>query len=210
MKRSEMSTVAIVDYGMGNIDSIVRAIEESGGSVLVSNNPVDFETATHIILPGVGSFSAAMESLSKLKLINVLKEQVTKYKIPFLGVCLGMQLLATKGHEGGDHDGLDLIKGEVVLLKPQDLQQRIPHIGWNEVIFAKQSPLFNNIETGKDFYFVHSYHYKCKHEQDILAYTPYCGKFVSVIGRENIFGTQFHPEKSQRVGFELLKNFLQM
>jgi imidazole glycerol-phosphate synthase subunit HisH len=203
-----MKTVAIVDYGMGNIDSIARVIEECGGSALISHNPVDFETATHIILPGVGSFSTAMESLSKLNLVHVLKTQVMKYKIPFLGICLGMQLLATKGHEGGDHDGLNLIEGEIVLLKTQNIQERIPHVGWNEVFFEKQSPLFNNIETGKDFYFVHSYHYICKDKQDILAYTPYCGKFVSIIGRENIFGTQFHPEKSQRLGFQLIKNFL--
>lgn len=203
-----MKKVTIIDYGICNIDSIVRAVEKCGGNVTVSYKTTDLEKATHIILPGVGSYSVAMQNLSKLGLIKVIKEQTLKHKIPFLGICLGMQLLASKGYEGGETKGLDLIQGEIVMLKPDNLQTRIPHVGWNEVIFKQKSPLFKNIESGKDFYFVHSYHFKCKHNEDILAFTPYCGSFVSVVGRENIFGTQFHPEKSQRVGFEFLKNFL--
>lgn len=203
-----MNKVLIIDYGMGNIDSMCRAIEDCGGDVIVSNKKDDFELATHIILPGVGSFSIAMENLSKYGLIEVIKEQALIKKIPFLGVCLGMQLLATKGYEGGETNGLGLIEGEVVIFNSKSNEYRIPHIGWNEVHFTRDNILFTDIPDGKDFYFVHSYHFKCKNKNDILAYTPYCENFVSVVNKENIFGTQFHPEKSQRVGFELLKNFL--
>jgi glutamine amidotransferase len=202
--------VVIVDYGMCNIDSMARAIEECGGTARVSGDPRDLEDATHIILPGVGSFTAAMRNLESRGLADALKEQVLAKGIPLLGVCLGMQLLAAKGYEGGETPGLGLIRGNVVSLKATNAAERIPHIGWNEVRFQKGSPLFEGMESGRDFYFVHSYHLVCEDLSDVLAVTPYCGQFVSVVGRNAVLGTQFHPEKSQWLGFAMLRNFLRI
>ncbi|MBN1800507.1 MAG: imidazole glycerol phosphate synthase subunit HisH [Candidatus Lokiarchaeota archaeon] len=195
---------------MGNIDSICRAIEECGGDPIVSNKHEEFELASRIILPGVGSFDKAMQNIDKFELKPILKEQVLEKKKPLLGICLGMQILAVKGTEGGETEGLGFIDGEVVLLKPENHATRIPHVGWNEVHFEKNSPLFNNLQSGRDFYFVHSYHFNCEKEENILAITPYCGKFVSVVNEKNVYGVQFHPEKSQLAGFEILKNFLDL
>ena len=203
-----MKNVLVVDYKMGNIDSIVRGIEECGEKPIVSNRPEDFQAASSIILPGVGSFTKAMENIHKYGLEELLRENAVDKKKPLLGICLGMQILASKGFEGGETPGLGLIEGEVVRFQTDDPEIRIPHVGWNEVIFAQNSPLFNNIESGRDFYFVHSYHFICADESISIAYTPYCGDFTSVVCKGNIFGTQFHPEKSQRVGLQLLKNFL--
>jgi len=205
-----MITVAIVDYGMGNLDSVKRAVEECGGFPFVTNKKSDIQNATHIILPGVGAFPLAMQALRKNKLDQVLNKQVLQNKIPFLGLCLGMQLLAKKGFEIKETEGLGWIDGEVKRLIPKYENERIPHIGWNEIKFINKSPLFDNIPSGKDFYFVHSYHLICRNKKDILALTPYCGELVSVIGKDNIFAAQFHPEKSQKVGFQFLKNFLQL
>jgi glutamine amidotransferase len=203
-----MKTVAIIDYGMCNLDSVRRAVEECAGTPVVTNRPQDIESATHIILPGVGSFRDGMQNLRKRSLDIILREQVVGRHIPFLGVCLGMQMLATKGYEGGETEGLGWVDGEVKKLEPVGEDRRIPHIGWNEVGVVKNSLLFDGIESARDFYFVHSYHFCCRNEHDVLARTSYCGGFVSAVGRGQVFGVQFHPEKSQRVGFQLLKNFL--
>lgn len=203
-----MKTVAIIDYGMCNLDSVARAIEECGGTPLVTNNIHDLEIATHIILPGVGAFPDAMNQLRQLSMDTALREQVLDNKIPFLGICLGMQVMATKGTEGEETEGLGLIEGTVKRLKPEFHDTNIPHIGWNEVHYVGSSPLFEGISAGKDFYFVHSYHFCCSDENNIIAWTPYCGGFTSAISKGNIFGTQFHPEKSQKVGFQVLVNFI--
>lgn len=203
-----MNTVAIIDYGMCNLDSVARAVEECGGSPIVTDQAKDIEQANRIILPGVGAFPDAMRNIKQRRLDEILPEQVISKQIPFLGICLGMQLLATKGWEGGETAGLGWIEGEVQRLQPLDQETRIPHIGWNEVNFTHDSLLFRNIPPGKDFYFVHSYHVCCANETNILARTPYCGTFVSAVERGWVFGVQFHPEKSQRLGFQLLKNFL--
>lgn len=203
-----MNKVAIVDYGMGNLDSVARAVEECGGDPIVTDQARDLEVANRIVLPGVGAFPDAMHNIKQRSLDEILYEQVIGKQIPFLGICLGMQLLATEGWEGGETAGLGWIDGEVRRLEPVGDDTHIPHIGWNEVIFTQESPLFEGIPAGKDFYFVHSYHFCCASEQDILARTPYCGGFVSAVGRDLIFGVQFHPEKSQRLGFQMLKNFL--
>lgn len=205
-----MKTVAIIDYGMGNLDSVKRAVEECGGFPIVTNKKSDIQNSTHIILPGVGAFPLAMQALRKNKLDQVLSKQVMQFKIPFLGLCLGMQLLAKKSFEIKETEGLGWINGEVKRLIPKNKFERIPHTGWNEVRFIKKSPILDNIQSGKDFYFVHSYHFICRNKKDILALTPYCGELVSVIGKDNIFAAQFHPEKSQKVGFQFLKNFLQL
>lgn len=203
-----MNKVVVIDYGMGNTDSVLRALEECGSKPILSNLESDFETASHLILPGVGSFQIGMNNIKKLGIIPILEEQVFKQQIPFLGICLGMQLLANKGFENGEYNGLGWIEGTVEKFKKKNNGQRIPHIGWNEVNFEDEASIFKGIETAKDFYFVHSYHLVCKNSTHIISTTPYYGEFVSAVKKNNIFGVQFHPEKSQKPGFSLLKNFL--
>jgi imidazole glycerol-phosphate synthase subunit HisH len=205
-----MKKVAIIDYGMGNLDSVARAVEVCGGSSVVTCDPADIREANYIILPGVGSFPEAMRNLRDKGIDLIIKEEVVGKRIPFLGICLGMQLLATMGYEGEPCKGLGLISGEVKKFVPDSADIKIPHVGWNEVIFDKPSALFNNIPSGKDFYFVHSYHLVCKDREDVLTRTPYCGDFVSSVFRDNVIGVQFHPEKSMQVGLKLLGNFLSM
>ncbi len=200
--------IVIIDYGMGNLDSVKRAFEECGAQAVVSDDPESLRTAQRIVLPGVGSFDNGMKNLKSRGWLSAIKEESGKNKIPLLGICLGMQLLATKGYEGGQTQGLGLIPGEVVKLNPVQRDERIPHIGWNEVKILKENTLFKNIADGSDFYFVHSYHFVPQKEDYIIAKTPYCGGFVSAVLKENIFGVQFHPEKSQFPGMKLITNFL--
>ena len=204
-----MKAVAIVDYGMGNVGSVARAIEQCGGDAVVTDRPEDFETATHIVLPGVGAFGLGMEHLKARGLDQVLRQQVIDNRIPFLGICLGMQLLASRGFEHGETEGLGWIPGDVIRLAPEDPACRVPHVGWNEVRHGG-APLFQGLPSGKDFYFVHSYHFRCADAGSVLATTPYGGEVVSAVQRDNILGVQFHPEKSQKAGFQLLRNFLAM
>jgi glutamine amidotransferase len=199
--------VAIVDTGLCNLDSIARAIEECGGKPLVTEDPGDREHAARIVLPGVGAFPEAMDRLRSRGLDMALSEQVIGREIPFLGVCLGMQLMATLGTEVRETAGLGWIDGEVSLLQAGP-GERIPHIGWNEVEPTAGSPLFQGIAPGRDFYFVHSYVLRPTRDEDVAAVTPYAGGFVSAVHRDNVFGVQFHPEKSQQVGFAVLRNFL--
>ncbi|MDB5098490.1 MAG: hisH [Cyanobacteria bacterium RYN_339] len=202
-----MGTVAIVDYGMGNVDSVARAIERCGGDPVITHDPADFARASHIVLPGVGSFGLGMRNLRERGLDAVLREQVVDQRVPFLGICLGMQLLATRGLEGGETSGLGWVEGEVVRLSPSDAALRVPHVGWNEVRHDGLAP-FEDLPSGKDFYFVHSYHFACLHAADVAATTSYGGDVVAAVRHRNILGVQFHPEKSQKVGFQLLRNFL--
>ena len=204
-----MKTVAIVDYGMGNIDSVARAVRELGCRADITRRPEDFAAAHSLILPGVGAFGDGMASLRLDGLDQALGEQV-RQGIPTLGICLGMQLLASEGDEGGVHQGLGWIQGRVERFVPTEAGERIPHVGWNEVRQARPSVLFDGIEDGKDFYFVHSYHFVPGSPEHVLATTPYCGGCVSVVNRDNVYGVQFHPEKSQRVGMRLLQNFLSL
>ena len=204
-----MSAVAIVDYGMCNLDSVARAVEECGGTPRITDDPKGLRDATHIILPGVGAFPLAMDNLRQRGFDLGIREQVESGQIPLLGICLGMQLLATTGFEGKETEGLNLIPGEVHRLQATSKSDRVPHTGWNEVMPETESVLLNGIASGKDFYFVHSYHLVCE-KQYVIARTPYAGGFTSIVGNGRVFGTQFHPEKSQRLGFALLKNFLSM
>ncbi|MBI4395580.1 MAG: imidazole glycerol phosphate synthase subunit HisH [Elusimicrobia bacterium] len=203
-----MNKVAIVDYGMCNLDSVARAVEECGGRPVVTDRASDLAQANRIILPGVGSFADGMARIRERKLDEILKEQVLGQRIPFLGICLGMQFLAAKGWEGGETQGLGWIEGEVKKLAPQSPSERIPHIGWNEVAWEDGCPLSRGIPQNKDFYFVHSFHLACGRPQDVLGRTPFCGGFASVVGRGHIFGVQFHPEKSQKLGLQVMRNFL--
>ena len=203
-----MSNVVIVDYGMCNLDSIARAVEECGGRPTVSDQPRELATATQIILPGVGAFPDAMNNLVERGFHTALEEQVVGNGIPFLGICLGMHMMARAGNEGQRTEGLGWIDGEVVRLEPQGEDTRIPHIGWNEINLEYESPLFDGIAPDRDYYFVHSYHIRCDDEEQVVARTAYAGGFVSAVARDHIFGVQFHPEKSQKVGFQVLRNFL--
>ncbi len=204
-----MKQVAIVEYGMGNLDSVARAIEKCGGQPLITYEAADFASADAIVLPGVGAFPVGMDNIRARGLDHILASQVFGREVPFLGICLGMQLLAEKGWEGSECEGLGWIAGEVKRLEPQT-GDRIPHVGWNQVNLLQPTPLLAGIPSGQDFYFVHSYHFDCRNPQDRMAQTPYCGGFTSIVGRNNLWGVQFHPEKSQRLGFQLLKNFLQL
>jgi glutamine amidotransferase len=203
-----VNRVGIVDYGVGNLDSVARAIDECGGTPVVTGEPRELSTVSRIILPGVGAFPDAMRNLKQRSLDVALREQVFERRIPFLGICLGMQLLATRGFEMTETDGLGWIEGEVRRLEPSAGDTHIPHIGWNEVCFGDSGALFNGITPGRDFYFVHSFHFCPSDTSLVSARTHYAGGFVSAIQRELIFGVQFHPEKSQRAGFQVLKNFL--
>jgi glutamine amidotransferase len=203
-----MTCAVVVDYGIGNVDSVARAVEECGARVVVSAREEDLAAATHVILPGVGAFGDGMRNLKARGLDSILREQVIVGGIPFLGICLGMQLMATRGLEHGVTEGLGWIDGEVRRLEPTPEDTRIPHIGWSGVEPARPSALLTGVAPGRDFYFVHSYHLVCKDESDVLARTSYCGGFVSAVGRGRIYGVQFHPEKSQKAGFAVLRNFL--
>jgi imidazole glycerol-phosphate synthase subunit HisH len=203
-----MKTVAIVDYGMGNLDSVARAVEECGGEPLLVRTASDLGRAGSVILPGVGSFTQGMRNLRASGMADALQEYVLERGMPFLGLCLGMQLLATRGEEGGGEAGLGWISGEVARLRPQGEGERIPHVGWNEVVCEHESPLFAGLDGRRDFYFVHSYTLSCEDEADVLASTPYGGGFTSAVERGHVRGLQFHPEKSQRAGFQVLRNFI--
>jgi len=206
-------TIIVIDCGLGNLGSVLRSLEICGSDAIASRNPGDLKTASSIVLPGVGAFGDGMENLHKGGWVDILREEVLGNKIPLLGICLGMQLLADGGTEGTQTGappipGLGFIKGNVIKLQPHDQSEKIPHVGWNEVNQTGTHPIFNAIENHKDFYFVHSYHFAAASKEDIIATTPYCGEFASAIAHENIIGVQFHPEKSQIAGFQLLKNFL--
>jgi glutamine amidotransferase len=205
-----MIPTAIVDYGLCNLDSIARAVEECGSRAYVTDDPQQLARADRIILPGVGAFADAISNLREKRLDVAMTERVTGDGVPFLGICLGMQLMACRGHEGRGADGLGWINGEVRRLAPTTSNERIPHVGWNEVESVEGALLFDDIAPGSDFYFVHSFHLDCADPDQVQGRTPYCDGFVSAVAKGNIFGVQFHPEKSQKTGFRLLTNFLQL
>jgi glutamine amidotransferase len=202
-----MAGVVIVNSGVCNLDSIRRAVEECGGKPNVTDDPRVVESADRVILPGVGSFAAAMQAMNEKGLAAGLRNLLAKREIPFLGICLGMQLMATRSHEFGMTQGLDLIPGEIVALKSTQAGERIPHMGWNETYPKPDTALWRNLPDGSDFYFVHSYHYDCA-PADTLATCPSYGGFAAAVARGHLMGVQFHPEKSQKAGFQLLRNFL--
>jgi len=201
--------VALIDYGSGNLRSAEKALARAGAEVTVTADPAAVAGAERIVLPGVGAFADCMAGLSAIPgMIEALEEAVLKRCVPFLGICVGMQLLASVGREFGDHKGLGWIEGEVVRLAPSDPALKIPHMGWNELAIARPHPVFAGIDPGANVYFVHSYAMRPARPADTLATADYGGAFAAVVGRDNILGTQFHPEKSQAVGLALLGNFL--
>jgi glutamine amidotransferase len=203
-----VKSVVVLDYGMGNLDSVRRALEECGARPYVSSEPASLGAADAVVLPGVGAFALAMQRLRELRLDTALREEVLGQGVPLLGICLGMQILAKASEEGEATPGLGFIDADVQRLSPRTSNERVPHMGWNDVRQEPGSRLFRDIPPGSDFYFVHSYHMVCRDDSDVLATTDYCGGFTSVVARDSIVGVQFHPEKSQRFGLALLRNFL--
>ncbi|MHA1606533.1 MAG: imidazole glycerol phosphate synthase subunit HisH [Candidatus Freyarchaeota archaeon] len=197
--------MCVVDYGVGNLRSIVRGLEKAGASAKLTRDAKELSDADAIVLPGVGAFKDAMENLASLK--NTLLDEIKSGK-PLLGICLGLQLLFTESTEGGLHKGLDVVNGKVVRL-PSNV--KVPHIGWNTIKLHDHSiSLFEGITDESYFYFVHSYYAVPKDENVVAARTRYGVSFPSVIRKGNVFATQFHPEKSGRIGLKLLRNFVQM
>jgi len=201
--------IAIVDYGMGNIASVANALEYLHFDFNISREREVIEKSTHIILPGVGSFREGMNQLSKYGLKETLSREVLGNKKFFLGICLGMQLLAEMGEEGGKTDGLGWIGGTVSRFKSEDKNLRIPHVGWNDIIPKADNKLF--VDTAPNtFYFVHSYIFRTKEKKNMAAVCTYGEDFTAAVEEDNIFGVQFHPERSQKSGLTLLKNFYKL
>jgi glutamine amidotransferase len=204
---------ALIDYGSGNLASaakaLARAANGTGLEIVTTSDPEIVRDAERIVLPGVGAFADCMRGLSAVPgMVAVLREKVLQQGAPFLGICVGMQLLATVGREFGDHAGLGWIAGEVVKIAPADTSLKIPHMGWNELNILKPHPLLDGIASGAHAYFVHSFQLKPVLDDDLLATTDYGGPLTAMVGDANIAGTQFHPEKSQATGIKLLENFL--
>lgn len=194
--------VIIIDYKLGNTASVKKAFEKVGAKAKISNSKKEIEKAGYLVLPGVGAFGDGMKNLIELGLVELLTTQVVKKKTPFLGICLGMQLLAEEGCEFGEHAGLGWIKGKSIKLK----SPRLPHIGWNNIKIIRQD-IFREI-SDDNFYFVHSYILKPADRTIVSSTCNYGETFPSSIQKDNIFATQFHPEKSQRAGLKVLENFL--
>ena len=198
--------ICILDYGSGNVKSVYNLIQTFTKDVIISNNNSDMAEATHLILPGVGAFGASMKKINEKIDLKVLKDLVFKDKKPFLGICVGMQVLADKGYEFGEHDGLGWIHGKVIQLDSRSLP--LPHIGWKNINVKKECKIIKDINSEFDFYFVHSYIFKVVDEDRCITITDYGSEFVSIINQDNIYGVQFHPEKSQLAGKKIIQNFL--
>jgi glutamine amidotransferase len=201
-----MKTV-VIDYGSGNLRSAAKALAAAGADVEVTADPAAVTAAERIVLPGVGAFADCRAGLDRLPgMVEALDQAVRRRGRPFLGICVGMQLMAEAGLEHGRHEGLGWIAGEVVPLAPRPV--KIPHMGWNELHRTRDHPLLAGIAQDADVYFVHSYHLRLGAADDLLAGADYAGPVVAAIARDNMAGVQFHPEKSQATGLRLLANFL--
>ena len=218
-------TTVVIDYGSGNLRSAAKALAAAGGDVRVTSDPREVRSAGRIVLPGVGAFADCRAGLDALPgMVEALEETVRQKCRPFLGICVGMQLMAQAGLEHGRHPGLGWIAGDVIKLSPQGDQAKlsppanlalcpeeslkIPHMGWNELSLSRPHPFFASVENGAHAYFVHSYHLALTNPGDLLAATDYGGRIVAAVARDNMLGVQFHPEKSQATGLRLLANFL--
>ena len=194
--------IAVIDYGMGNLRSVEKACIHAGFDACVTDSPRKIDDATHVILPGVGAVGDALQRLREKGLFDCASAQAKKGK-PFLGICLGMQMLFTKSFEFGEHDCLGLVPGRVV---PFQIEERVPHIVWNDIKVHQRNPLLDG-RNGEYVYFVHSYYADSVPEEYVIATSFYGHEFVAAVGRDNVFGTQFHPEKSGDTGLAILKNF---
>ena len=197
--------IAIVDYGMGNLRSVSKAFESVGHRAAVTREAAIIHNASHVVLPGVGAFGDCMANLEQFDLLEPIRASIEAGK-PFLGICLGLQLLFTESEEFGPHKGLDIIPGKVKKFS-LDRALKVPHMGWNQVHAERDCPLFNEIPNGSDWYFVHSYFVEPADPLVAATTTTYGDPFVSSIWKDNLMACQFHPEKSQSVGLRLLKNF---
>jgi len=204
--------IAVVDYGAGNLQSVLNAFEAIGQKAAVVDEPAALAKASAIVLPGVGAFGDAMAALRQRNLLAGLREQVLERKKPYLGICLGLQLLAQESAEHGIHQGLSWIDGTVQRIRPEGGQFRVPHIGWNTIRIERECPLFNGLEDEPTFYFVHSYHLVV-HEHMAQVVTASCWHGTTLtasVQHNHIYGVQFHPEKSQRNGLRVLENFVSL
>ena len=197
--------IQIIDYGMGNLRSVQKACEKLGHSAEICTRPDQVKQARKLILPGVGAFRDAIAQLKQHHLVDAIHGHIDAGK-PFLGICLGLQLLFDVSFEDGEYEGLGVIPGQVVRFEPRP-GLKIPHMGWNSIRIEQSNPLLQGIDNGNHVYFVHSYHVVPQQESVVATRTDHGGPFVSMIARGNLFATQFHPEKSQRVGLQLLENF---
>ncbi|MFC5358448.1 imidazole glycerol phosphate synthase subunit HisH [Azospirillum himalayense] len=210
-----METVALIDYGSGNLRSAAKALERAAAGchasfqVMVTSDANAVRRADRVVLPGVGAFADCKRGLSEVPgMLDALDEVVHGKGRPFLGICVGMQLMAERGREYGVTEGLGWIKGEVVKLEPADPTLKIPHMGWNELDIRRTHPVLAGLPERAHAYFVHSYRFAVERPEDVIASADYGGPFAAVVGRDNLVGTQFHPEKSQETGLALVANFL--
>ncbi|HPH99335.1 MAG TPA: imidazole glycerol phosphate synthase subunit HisH [Chitinophagaceae bacterium] len=201
--------ITVIDYGAGNIGSIVNMFKRLGAATITTSDPVCIKEASKLVLPGVGSFDVGISKLKESGLVEILNQKVIEEKIPILGICLGVQLM-TKGSEEGNLPGLGWFNAETIKFKFDDLQTKlkIPHMGWADTIVKKASPLFSANEEEHRYYYVHSYHLSANNENDILVKAHYGYEFAAGLEKENIMGVQFHPEKSHKFGMRLFKNFI--
>ena len=200
--------IAIVDYEMGNLRSVQKAFERVGHAATITSDPAVLAGASKIVLPGVGAFRDAIAALRQRKLVEPIRSAIEQGR-PFLGICLGLQLLFDKSHEDGEHEGLGIVPGEVVRFQvPAEF--KVPHMGWNQIRFRQRPPIFNGIDDDAYFYFVHSYYVAPRENGVIATETDYAQPFCSSIWRDQLFAVQFHPEKSQAAGLRLLKNFAEL
>ncbi len=201
--------IGIINYRMGNLQSVKNALDHIGSPSRIIHAPEDFEGCSKLILPGVGAFGQAMKNLSEFSLRSGLDEYVLGKQVPLLGICLGLQLLFESSREGGEHPGLGYIKGAVLPLDEKIKDRPVPHMGWNsaDLVSSCDSQLFSDVADGADFYFVHSYYCEAANRSDVAAQANYGFDFDVAVERGNIFGTQFHPEKSHKNGLHLLENF---
>jgi imidazole glycerol-phosphate synthase subunit HisH len=205
---TESKAIAIVDYGLGNLGSMANMLRKLGLNPVVSKDPAVIAEACAIILPGVGAFDTGMSNLASIGLVSALSKRVLDEEIPLLGVCLGMQLLGLSSEEGR-LPGLGWVDGRSVRFEASNASHplKVPHMGWNTIDPAHSHDILDGLKTGARFYFVHSYHVVCRNDDNVLSRTTYGDAFVSMLARKNIFGVQFHPEKSHKFGMRLLKNF---
>ena len=208
-------TTAIVDYESGNLHSAEKAfqrmaLESDAGDVIVTSDPDIIRTADRIVLPGDGAFPACRQALFDHRgVFEAVEEVVIKRGQPFFGICIGMQMMASEGLEYQKTQGFDWIPGTVAAIEPNNPSLKIPHMGWNDLVIDLPHPLFNGVETGQHAYFVHSFHFQAAEKKHLLAHADYGGAITAVVGRDNLVGTQFHPEKSQATGLRMIANFLQ-
>ena len=200
--------IAIVDYQMGNLRSVQKALEQVGHPAVITSDPSQLRDAERIVLPGVGGFRDAMRELEARRLIEPIRQAIADDK-PFLGICLGLQLLFDVSYEEGEHPGLGILPGRVVRFSlPRGF--KVPHMGWNQAHIRRPAPILKEIEEGSYFYFVHSYYVEPDEDQVVAIETDYHRPFCAMIWRERLFATQFHPEKSQQLGLRVLKNFAEL